>query len=252
MTYSLHPHANRISFDQFVYMVAPLEENSDAAFRTICYRHGADLTFTEMTRVQGLVKRNKSTWSRLKVFDETPYVIQLLAGREQDVEAFLKEFKPPEKGFYGFNLNMGCPSPQVIKLGLGSAFMKRVAKAQRLIEIFQRHGYPVSLKIRLGLNAYEKERKSYLNIIKNTTPDFFIVHARHGGQKYKEPADFSVYEEIVTEANGKIIVANGDIMSKEKVDYLKSIGVRGAMIGRGAVWNPAIFDKFKKNLADNK
>ena len=244
----LRANVKRLSFDKFVYMVAPLEENSDAALRTICYRHGADMTFTEMTRVQGLVKKNKSTWSRLTVYDDTPYMIQLLAGRESDVEKFLQVFEPPKSGcFYGFNLNMGCPSPEVISLGLGSAFMKRVAKAQRLIDIFRKYGYPVSLKIRLGLNAYEKEKKTYLNIIRATTPDFFIVHARHGAQTYSEPSDFCAYKEIVDEATklGKIIVANGDIVSTEKVDFLKSVGVRGAMIGRGAVWNPAIFEKLK-------
>lgn len=247
----LREHVKRLSFDNpntFVYMAAPLEENSDAAFRTICHRHGADMTFTEMTRVQGLVKKNKSTWSRLAVHDDTPYCIQLLAGREADVEKFLTVFEPPTNGsFYGFNLNMGCPSPEVIGLGLGSAFIKRVAKAQRLIEVFRKHGYPISIKIRLGLNNYEKEKKVYLNIIRSTTPDYFIVHTRHGAQKYAEPADFSAYKEIVDEATklGKIIVANGDIVSKEKVDFLKSLGVKGAMIGRGAVWNPSIFDKLK-------
>jgi len=246
----LHPDVKKLNFDknQFVFMAAPLEENSDAAFRTICHRHGADLTFTEMTRVQGLVKNNKSTWSRLAVQDDTPYAIQLLAGRESDVETFLKTFEPPKNGsFYGFNLNMGCPSPDVIGLGLGSAFIKRVAKAQRLIDVFRKYGYPISIKIRLGLNKYEKEKKVYLNIIRATTPDFFIVHARHGGEKYAEPADFSAYKEIADEANklGKIIVANGDIVSSEKVEQLKAIGIRGAMIGRGAVWNPSIFDKLK-------
>lgn len=247
----LREHVKRLSFDKadsFFFMAAPLEENSDGALRTVCYRHGADMTFTEMTRVQGLVKNNKSTWSRLAVHDDTPYMIQLLAGRESDIEKFLEKFTPPTNGsFYGFNLNMGCPSPEVIGLGLGSAFIKRVAKAQRLIDVFRKHGYPINIKIRLGLNSYEKEKKVFLNIIRSTTPDFFIVHARHGAQKYAEPADFSAYKEIVDEANklGKIIVANGDIVSKEKVDMLKSVGIRGAMVGRGAVWNPSIFDKLK-------
>lgn len=249
--FKLKENVKKLSFDKpnaFLFMAAPLEENSDAAFRTICYKHGADMTFTEMTRVQGLVKKNKSTWSRLAVHDDTPYCIQLLAGRESDVEKFLEVFQPPENGsFYGFNLNMGCPSPEVIGLGLGSAFIKRVAKAQRLIDIFRKYGYPISIKIRLGLNKYEKEKKVYLNILRNTNPDYFIVHTRHGGQKYAEPADFDAYKEIAEEANklGKIIVANGDIVSKEKVDFLKSLGIKGAMIGRGAVWNPSIFDKLK-------
>ena len=131
----------------------------------------------------------------------------------------------------------------MIKLGLGCAFVKRVAKTQKLIDVFRDHGYPVSVKLRVGMNANEKQKKTYLNLLNGTTPDFFVVHARHGGQKYIEPADFSVYEECVQ--TGKIIVANGDIIKKEQIDYLKSIGVQGAMLGRAGVWNPAIFNELK-------
>ncbi|MBI2106196.1 tRNA-dihydrouridine synthase family protein [Candidatus Woesearchaeota archaeon] len=233
---------NKISFSKFIYFLAPLEDNSDNALRTLCFNHGADYTSTEMTRLQGLVTKNKETWSKLNFHDNTPAIIQLLAGNEKSLDIFLKDFKP-EKGFSGFNLNLGCPSPDVIKLGLGCAFVKRVAKTQKLIDIFRKYNYPISIKLRLGMNLKEKQKKVYLNLIKNTTPDFFIVHARHGGQKYIEPADFSIYEECVK--TGKIIVANGDITNKSQVDHLKSIGVKGVMIGRAGVFNPNIFNMLK-------
>src|SRR3989344_8943324 len=231
-----------VSFPHFRYFLAPLEDNSDNALRTLCFRHGADYTCTEMARVQGLVRRNKATGDKLDFHDNTPTIIQLLAGNEQQVAELLKKFETPTL-VSGFNLNLGCPSPEVIKLGLGCAFVKRVAKTQKLIDVFRDHGYPVSVKLRVGMNANEKQKKTYLNLLNGTTPDFFVVHARHGGQKYIEPADFSVYEECVQ--TGKIIVANGDIIKKEQIDYLKSIGVQGAMLGRAGVWNPAIFNELK-------
>ena len=92
------------------------------------------------------------------------------------------------------------------------------------------------------MNKFEKEKKSYLNLIKEVDADFFIVHARHGKETYKNPADFDVYKECVK--TNKIIIANGDIKTKEQIKYLKSIGIKGAMIGRAALENPNIF----KNL----
>jgi len=93
------------------------------------------------------------------------------------------------------------------------------------------------------MNKFEKEKKTYLNLIKEVDADFFIVHAKHGKERSKDPADFSVYKECV-ETN-KVIIANGDIKTKEQIEYLKSIGVKGAMIGRAAVEDPSIFKRLK-------
>ena len=121
--------------------------------------------------------------------------------------------------------------------------IKRTAKVKRLIQIVKKHNYSVSIKMRLGMNGYEKNKKTYLNLIKEVDADFFIIHARHGKERDKNPADFSVYEKCVQ--TGKIIIANGDIKTKEQIEYLKSIGVKGAMIGREALDNPQIFNQLK-------
>ncbi len=232
--------------EHFVYLAAPLEDVSDSTLRTLCYRHGADMTFTEMARVEGLAKKNAVTWRRLIACDETPHMVQILAAKEASLLKFLSMYEPP-KGFSGFNLNLGCPSPDVISIGQGCAMIKRVAKVQRLVQIIKDAGHPVSIKTRIGLNEYEKRKKVYLNLLKGVDADFFIVHARHGGQEYLDPADFSVYPECV--ATGKVIIANGDIENAEQVEKLKALGVRGVMIGRRSVSNPAIFDQLKGKKA---
>jgi tRNA-dihydrouridine synthase len=235
------PFEQKLS-EHFAYLAPPLELISDNAFRTLCYRHGADVTFTEMIRLKGLVRSNSSTWSRMNFQDDTPTIIQLLVNNEADVRTFLSNFRAFQ-GFEGFNMNLGCPSPDVIRIGLGCASIKRIAKTQCLINIFREFGYSISLKLRLGMNTYERKKKAYLNLIKNTTPDFFIVHARDGSQTYAQPADFSVYDECT--ATGKLIIANGDISRPEHIVKLKAAGIRGAMIGRAAVQNPAVFDLLK-------
>lgn len=226
----------------FQYMLAPLEDMTSNSFRTICYRYGADLTFTEMTRVESLARNNKSTWERMNFNDDTPTLIQLFGAKESYFKKFLNMFAPL-KGFQGFNLNLGCPYPKIVNLGQGCAMIRRISKTRKIIEIFRDYGYKLSMKMRLGLTKQDKEMKVYLNLINAVDADFFVVHARYGNQSYEEPADFSVYEECVK--TGKTIIANGDIRTIEQVKYLKGIGVKGVMIGRGAVSDPAIFNKLK-------
>lgn len=234
---------------KFTFMLAPMEDYTDNAFRTICYQNGADLTFTEMVRIDPLSRNNAATWSRLDFKDSTPVIIQLLGTNELRLKKFLKMFKP-HQGFQGFNFNLGCPSPQVIKLGQGCAMIKRISKTKKLVKIIHDYGYNCSIKMRLGMNQFEKEKKIYLNLIDAVPAEFFIVHARYGAQTYEEEPDYSVYEECVK--TKKNIIANGNIKTKEQIDFFKKIGVKGVMIGRTAVNNPNIFNELKgaktKNL----
>jgi len=226
----------------FRYMFAPLERISGSAFRSICHKYGADLTFTSLARVDGLVRKNKSTLSRILLRDDTPTVVQLLGSKEALFSAFLDRFEP-SNGFSGFNLNLGCPSPGVIMAGQGCALVKRVSKVRSLIKIFKDHNFPVSVKLRLGLNRFEKEKKVYLNLIEGVDADFFVVHARDGSQSYADSADLSVFEGCAS--TGRDIIANGDISSKEQIDHLRSVGVKGVMVGRAAVFDPGIFGRLK-------
>ncbi len=240
--------ANLLYFQQpfslmkFAYMLAPLEDVSDNALRELCFKHGADLTFTEMARVSGLVRDNKSTMRKIEILNNIPTQIQLAALKENELKLFLDHFMP-SKGFAGFNFNLGCPSPQIVKLGLGCAMIKRVSKVERLVRIVKEHKYNCSIKMRLGMNKYEKEKKAYLNLIKGVDADFFIVHARHGAEHYEAEPDDSVYAECVE--TGKNIVANGNIETFDKVKLLKDMGVKGVMVGRAAVRNPGIFEELK-------
>ena len=227
---------------QFMFMLAPMEDYTDAAFRTISFRCGADLTFTEMTSIEALANKVNNTWDKIRIPDDTPTQVQLVGNKEAMLKKFLAEYKP-EGGFCGFNLNLGCPDPEIVNKGMGCAMIKRITKTKNMVEIIKAHGYPVSIKLRLGLNEFEKNNKVYLRLIESLDADFFIVHARHGKQKYDDPADFSVYEECVK--TGKRIIANGDIQAGKDVAFLKRLGVQGAMIGRAATKDPRIFSILK-------
>ncbi len=227
---------------EFKLMLAPIEDMTSNAFRSICHKYGADITFTEMVRFESLAKNNETSWDRIILKDETPAVIQVIGHKEIFLKKFLSKFEPQE-GFLGFNLNLGCPAPNFVNNGVGCAMIKRISKTKKLVEIIKKKKYDVSIKMRLGLNEFEKEKKVYLNLIKNVNASSFIIHARHGNQSYNVPADFNIYPECVD--TKKSIIANGDIKTTKQIDFLKKIGVKGAMIGRPAILDPSIFNKLK-------
>jgi len=234
-------------------MLAPIEDYSDSTLRALCFTHGCDLTFTEMARVEGIVRNNKPTLAKTLCCDSTPVQIQLLASNEEQLEKYLTNFKTFE-GFEGFNLNMSCPSADIMKAGRGAGMVKRLTRAQSLVNIIKKHNYPVSIKLRLGMNQAEQDYKVYLRLIEGTNADFYIVHAKHGMQRSDEPAqENSVYVACVEAAkkNGKIIIANGDLNSATKIREVQKTGVQGVMIARGALRNPSIFDSLKNELNFN-
>ncbi len=226
----------------FQLMLAPMEEVTNDAFRTLCYNNGADMTFTEMVRVSNLAKAKKFETDRIRISNATPTQIQLAGAKINEYEKFLSSFKP-ENGFKSFNLNLGCPSPEFIRQGIGAAMVKRITRVNEIVKLIQKYGFECSIKMRLGVNNYEKMKGAYLNLINNVDASFFIVHSRTAKQRSNEPADFSVYYKCLD--TGKLIVANGDIKTREKVLELKKMGLYGAMIGRAAIEDPLIFKELK-------
>lgn len=224
--------------NKFYYMMAPIENMTDSCFRSVC--HGADMTFTEMTSLEALAKDDPSAWEKIRLYDDTPCAIQIIGHKEDSLRTFLSKYKP-EKGFCGINLNLGCPDPEAVRSGHGAAMIKRISKVKKLIDMIKSFGYEASVKMRPGLNQFEKDRKVYLNLINNVNADYFVMHARHGKETYADPADWSVIHECVK--TGKNIIANGDIKTKEDVEKFKDC--RGVMVGREAVFDPLIFLKLK-------
>jgi len=226
----------------FQLMLAPMEGATGSAFRALCRKNGADLTFTEIARVGNLSRGKKGELGKAALTDATPTQIQLAGSKLPEYEKFLASFKPTE-GFRGFNLNLGCSAPDFLRQGIGAAMIKRVARVNEIVSLISKHGYDCSIKMRLGADNYEKQKGAYLNLIKGVDASFFVVHARTAKQTLENKADFSVYEKCV--ATGKKIVANGDIKAKEQVDALRQQGLYGAMIGRAAMGNPQIFRELR-------
>lgn len=240
------------------FMLAPMESVTDAAFRRLCWEQGAAFTWTEMIRGRGIAGNNRSTLELIDTHEsDVPTGVQLLVASETELKATLEELDllaatshPHLQNIRGVDLNFGCPSPAVIRAGLGPALLKRRGKLKSLFQALatwrRSTAIPVGAigaKIRLGLNRQEQDQKVYLPIIElaNETLDYVVVHARHARQESTSPPTWEAVAELKARAAIPVF-ANGDIFSLE--DWLRvkrETGADGAMIARAAIKSHWVF-----------
>ena len=134
---------------------------------------------------------------------------------------------------------MGCPARHVTGGQSGSALMRDLDHAVRLIEAtVEAVKVPVTLKMRLGwdersLNAPELARRAEAAGVQ-----LISVHGRTRCQFYKGQADWRAVR-AVRDAIQIPLVVNGDITSFDKaVAAIEASGADAVMVGRGAQGQP--------------
>lgn len=137
------------------------------------------------------------------------------------------------------DINMGCPARHVTGGQSGSALMRDLDHALRLIEAtISAVKVPVTLKMRLGwddrsLNAPELARRAEAAGVQ-----LISVHGRTRCQFYHGRADWGAVRKV-RDAIRIPLVVNGDITSYEKaVAALETSGADAVMVGRGAQGQP--------------
>ncbi len=218
--------------------LAPMSGITDEPFRILAHRFGAGLVVSEMVASNALVQARPDMVRRATGAGRiSPFVLQL-AGREPEWMARGAELAQ-RIGADIIDINMGCPAREVAGKLSGSALMRDLEHACKLIEAtVQASSVPVTLKMRLGwdfdcLNAPElASRAEQLGV------SMVTVHGRTRNQFYKGTADWQAIK-AVRQAISIPLIANGDGTSIEDVRaMLEASGADGVMIGRGAYGRP--------------
>jgi tRNA-dihydrouridine synthase B len=218
-------------------LLAPMSGVTDAPFRRLTAALGAGLVISEMTASDDLINGRPMSQLRCEATEIGPHVVQL-AGCE--VRWMAEGARIAEAaGAEIIDINMGCPARHVTGGQSGSALMRDLGHALKLIEAtIAAVKVPVTLKMRLGwddrsLNAPELARRAEAAGVQ-----LISVHGRTRCQFYKGDADWGAVR-AVKDAIGIPLVVNGDITSYEKaVSALEMSGADAVMVGRGAQGQP--------------
>jgi tRNA-dihydrouridine synthase B len=217
--------------------LAPMSGVTDAPFRRLTAALGAGLVVSEMTASDDLVHGRPMSQLRCEATGIGPHVVQL-AGCETHWMAEGARVAEAA-GADIIDINMGCPARHVTGGQSGSALMRDLDHALKLIEAtISAVKVPVTLKMRLGwddrsLNAPELARRAEAAGVQ-----LISVHGRTRCQFYKGKADWGAVR-AVRDAIDIPLVVNGDITSFEKaVTALERSGADAIMMGRGAQGQP--------------
>jgi len=232
----------KIKFDKFIIALAPMAGVTDFAFRKICADFGADMVVSEMISVKALENKNFKTEKMLREESNCLKCCQLFGHEVESIEKALATNLFDKFDFIDFNC--GCPAPKIVKNNDGSAMMKNIENTKQVISaLVKNSAKPVSVKFRLGI----EESNNYIEFAKmceDCGVSFITLHARTREQGYAGVVDKTAYEKLI-KAVSIPVFWSGDITTKEDVEYAKSIGCDGVMIGRASMGNPEIFSTLK-------
>jgi nifR3 family TIM-barrel protein len=210
---------------------------TDAPFRRLAAALGAGLVVSEMTASDDLVHGRPMSRLRCEATGIGPHVVQLAGCEASWMEQGAQIAEAA--GADIIDINMGCPARHVTGGQSGSALMRDLDHALRLIEAtISAVNVPVTLKMRLGwddhsLNAPELARRAEAAGVQ-----MISVHGRTRCQFYKGEADWGAVR-AVRDAIRIPLVVNGDITSFEKATSALALsGADAVMIGRGAQGQP--------------
>ncbi|MDR1331567.1 MAG: tRNA dihydrouridine synthase DusB [Tannerella sp.] len=231
-------------------VLAPMEDVTDAPFRLMCKRFGADLTYTEFVSSDALVRHVQKTKEKLSVSDgERPVAIQIY-GRDVDamVEAarLCEEAKPDL-----IDLNFGCPVKKIAGRGAGAGMLRDIPQMLRITrEVARAVRLPVTVKTRLGWDAGSRIIVSLAEQLQDCGIAALSIHGRTRAQMYAGEADWTLIGEVKNNPRMRIpVIGNGDVASAEAcLERFERYGVDGVMIGRGSIGRPWLFSEIRHLL----
>ncbi|MEN8188675.1 MAG: tRNA-dihydrouridine synthase family protein [Thermodesulfobacteriota bacterium] len=228
--------------------LAPMVGLSHSALRRLIVEIGGiGLLFTEMLSVGRLPDESILSPFLVRSESERPLFYQIFAGPKQNVLPAVDRIHRLDG--QGIDINLGCPAPNLRKIGAGCAMTRDLKATASLIRtVRQATELPLSAKIRLGAELDTKPLTALVQMLESEGVDLITVHGRLDGEKFCRKPRWHLIR-VVKEAVGVPVLANGSVFdAADARRCLEDSCADGLMIGRGAVRKPWLFAEIASSL----
>jgi len=223
--------------------LAPMAGITNTAFRLLCKQQGCGLVYSEMVSAKGLYYQNKKTKRMLLIEpEESPVAVQIF-GSDPGLMAEIA-LRLCCEGAEIIDINMGCPTPKIVKNGEGAALMLKPTLVGKIInKVSSSIDTPLTVKIRKGWDENCVNAVEIACIAQENGAAAIAVHGRTREEFYSGKADWDIIRQIKEKLDIPVI-GNGDVFSpQDAVEMFDRTGCDAVMIGRGARGNPWIFSE---------
>lgn len=227
-------------------VLSPMAGFSDSPYRKLCRQMGSAFSITEFVSTEQLFRSHPKAISLFRYEEiERPIVFQVFGNDPEIIVrgvARVLHLNPD-----GIDLNMGCSVKTVSGSGSGAGLLRCPDKARTIIRrLVAETGLPISAKIRLGWDHSSLNYREISAMLESEGVWAIAVHGRTRQMGYTGNADWECIGEIAR-ARKIPIFGNGDVKTTEEAwQKIRTYGVAGVYIGRGAIGNPWIFSGVDK------
>ena len=223
-------------------ILAPMAGISEAPFRQLCRRYGADVLMTEFLSAEAIRRGIRKTLEGAEFEEvERPIGVQIY-GADADAmaraAAIVTEAYEPEF----IDINFGCPVKKVVQRNGGSGCLKDLDLVDRIIRaVVNATHLPVTVKTRSGWSEESRDPVGIALRMQDAGARAFTLHARTRTQMFSGKANWDEIARVV-EALEIPVIGNGDVTGGAAILELQThTGCAAVMVGRGAFGNPWIF-----------
>jgi nifR3 family TIM-barrel protein len=229
--------------------LAPQAGVSEAPFRRLCRRFGADVVSTEFVSADGIMQGNRQTREHLRFSeDERPIGIQIFGSDPKtmgEASALVTDVFGPDF----IDINFGCPVKKIVKRNGGSGCLRDLDLVQRIIRSVAKNTHlPVTTKIRSGYDEPSRDPVGIALRCRDAGSRMITLHARTRTDMYGGQARWDEIAALV-DALDVPVVGNGDVRSGADARRMRDeTGCAGVMIARASHGSPWIFAQARAAL----
>ncbi|HVU09223.1 MAG TPA: tRNA-dihydrouridine synthase [Verrucomicrobiae bacterium] len=234
--------------------LSPLAGYTNLPFRLVVREiGGVGLCTTDLVNARSLLEKNPKALKLIETRKaDSPLAVQLFGSvpeEMRDAAQLLESF-----GYASVDINMGCPVKKVVKIGGGSAMMTELDKTAALVRgMVNAVKIPVTAKMRLGWDDDNLTAPDLARALEDAGVAAIFVHGRTREQGFGGTVNLAGIRKVVEAVKTIPVIGNGDIVTPQAAKKMfDETGCAGVSIGRGAFYNPWIFQHTLEFLQEYK